>query len=134
MTSLDLDYTKDLVAKRYFTSLPAQLARALYCPLQPHPIDIKLQGPLPCLSQVLTSPAESPLLEASDGELNPTPRRRRVSVRQKEILSRVFCQSFFPTTEMRNQLAMDLNMTPRAVQIWFQNKRQAWRTKNKASL
>ncbi|KAJ9075732.1 hypothetical protein DSO57_1003477 [Entomophthora muscae] len=137
MTSLDLNFTKDLVAKRYFTIMPQELARSLYCPLNPHPI--KLNSPLPTLSQALSSsPSASPTLDcealSDDSPANQGTRRRRVSMRQKDVLSRVFRQSFFPSTEMRNQLALDLDMTPRAVQIWFQNKRQAWRTKNKANL
>jgi hypothetical protein len=45
------------------------------------------------------------------------------------VLQSVLDKTFFPSTELRNKLAKELGMSPRAVQIWFQNKRQGWRTR-----
>lgn len=54
------------------------------------------------------------------------PKRRRASPAQLQILSSVFDQTGgFPSTELRRQLAVQLGLTPRTVQIWFQNKRQS---------
>ncbi|CAM0141431.1 hypothetical protein VKS41_003860 [Umbelopsis sp. WA50703] len=58
-------------------------------------------------------------------------KRKRASAGQLDVLNRVFTQTFFPSTEMRNELAKQLGMSPRTVQIWFQNKRQSIRTKER---
>ncbi|KAJ2795695.1 hypothetical protein H4R21_005009, partial [Coemansia helicoidea] len=57
-------------------------------------------------------------------------KRKRASPQQLEVLNKVFSTTSFPSTEMRNQLARELGMTPRTVQIWFQNKRQASRQRD----
>ncbi|KAJ1760118.1 Short stature homeobox protein 2 [Coemansia sp. RSA 1591] len=57
-------------------------------------------------------------------------KRKRASPQQLEVLNKVFVSTSFPSTEMRNRLARDLSMTPRTVQIWFQNKRQASRQRD----
>jgi hypothetical protein len=49
-----------------------------------------------------------------------------------DVLNQVFTQTFFPSTEMRNELAKQLGMSPRTVQIWFQNKRQSIRTRERS--
>ncbi|RKP34842.1 Homeodomain-like protein, partial [Dimargaris cristalligena] len=58
-------------------------------------------------------------------------KRKRATPEQVHVLNQVFEQTYFPSTEVRRQLALQLSMTPRTVQIWFQNKRQALRTRNK---
>ncbi|KAJ2787711.1 hypothetical protein GGI15_000482 [Coemansia interrupta] len=57
-------------------------------------------------------------------------KRKRASPQQLEILNKVFSSTSFPPTDMRNSLARELGMTPRTVQIWFQNKRQASRQRD----
>ena len=51
-------------------------------------------------------------------------KRKRASARQVEILRQAFAQNPFPSSETRRRLAEELGMTPRSVQIWFQNQRQ----------
>ncbi|ORX98162.1 homeobox, partial [Basidiobolus meristosporus CBS 931.73] len=51
-------------------------------------------------------------------------RRNRLNARQVNRLMEVFEQTTKPKTEIRIQLAEELGMRPRAVQIWFQNRRQ----------
>ncbi|KAL0080893.1 hypothetical protein J3Q64DRAFT_1607791, partial [Phycomyces blakesleeanus] len=60
-------------------------------------------------------------------------KRKRASAPQLAVLNRVFSQTYFPSTELRIDLGKQLNMSPRTVQIWFQNKRQALRTRGKLS-
>ncbi|KAG2177989.1 hypothetical protein INT43_003242 [Umbelopsis isabellina] len=72
------------------------------------------------------SPSHSPRYSASIKA-----KRKRASAGQLDVLNRVFAQTFFPSTEMRNELAKQLGMSPRTVQIWFQNKRQSIRTKER---
>ncbi|KAL0077244.1 Homeodomain-like DNA binding domain-containing transcription factor, partial [Phycomyces blakesleeanus] len=59
------------------------------------------------------------------------PKRRRANAKQLEVLNRVFERTSFPTTQVRNELGQQLGMSPRTVQIWFQNRRQAIRMQEK---
>lgn len=52
------------------------------------------------------------------------PKRKRASPVQVSILKQYYKKNPFPDTECRHFLACKLNMTPRSVQIWFQNQRQ----------
>ncbi|KAG2193236.1 hypothetical protein INT46_004812 [Mucor plumbeus] len=54
-------------------------------------------------------------------------KRRRATVLQTQELQKVFEKTAFPSTGLRENLARHLGMSPRTVQIWFQNKRQAAR-------
>ncbi|ORZ05391.1 hypothetical protein BCR42DRAFT_428199 [Absidia repens] len=58
-------------------------------------------------------------------------KRRRANNKQLQVLNRVFQHTLFPSTQMRAQLGRQLGMSPRTVQIWFQNRRQALRTKER---
>ncbi|RKO90758.1 hypothetical protein BDK51DRAFT_18117, partial [Blyttiomyces helicus] len=51
-------------------------------------------------------------------------KRKRPSVEQVKVLSLVFDRTFFPQTDLRQALARELDMCPRSIQVWFQNKRQ----------
>ena len=66
-----------------------------------------------------------------DGRLVVKPKRKRATVDQINRLNQVFDQTFFPTSDQRLDLAQELGMTPRTVQIWFQNKRQGWRSEHR---
>ncbi|KAJ3038061.1 hypothetical protein HDV00_001021 [Rhizophlyctis rosea] len=101
--------------------------------------DLGVAPPTPAMSPVMSS-AES---EADRSVREPSeqppasgpakPKRRRATPQQLLVLNQVFKQTFFPSTDLRLRLARQLNMTPRAVQIWFQNKRQGWRTRHGTS-
>ncbi|ORX52043.1 homeobox-domain-containing protein [Hesseltinella vesiculosa] len=52
-------------------------------------------------------------------------KRKRASPAQLRVLNHVFNHTCFPSTELRMQLSKQLDMPPRTIQIWFQNKRQA---------
>jgi hypothetical protein len=58
-------------------------------------------------------------------------KRRRASSKQLGVLNKVFERTFFPSTQLRAELGRQLGMNPRTVQIWFQNRRQAIRTKER---
>jgi hypothetical protein len=51
-------------------------------------------------------------------------KRKRASAYQLEMLRKIFQKTPFPSSESRKRLAKELGMTPRSVQIWFQNQRQ----------
>ncbi|KAI9596082.1 Homeodomain-like protein, partial [Syncephalis fuscata] len=57
-------------------------------------------------------------------ELQGRPKRRRANNNQLGELELVFQRTFYPSTAERLELAHKLGMTPRRVQIWFQNQRQ----------
>lgn len=60
-------------------------------------------------------------------------KRKRASPNQLVVLNRIFAQTYFPSTEIRIELGKQLGMSPRTVQIWFQNKRQALRSRGRHS-
>jgi len=50
-------------------------------------------------------------------------KRQRTNPEQLEILENVYKVEKLPGSELRKELAGKLKMTPRRVQVWFQNKR-----------
>lgn len=58
---------------------------------------------------------------------NVKPKRKRANSYQLKVLKETFQQTPFPSSEARRKLAQELGMTPRSVQIWFQNQRQLMR-------
>ncbi|CAG8535712.1 1589_t:CDS:2 [Ambispora leptoticha] len=75
----------------------------------------------------------SPYHDPSNGTSMVKAKRKRANANQLKVLNEVFQHTFFPSTELRIQLGKQLGMSPRTVQIWFQNKRQSWRSKTRAS-
>ncbi|KAL6061654.1 Antirepressor regulating drug resistance protein [Balamuthia mandrillaris] len=55
------------------------------------------------------------------------PKRRRTSSEQLRLLESEFEINQHPSLTVRTQLAIQLGMTPRSVQIWFQNRRAKYR-------
>ncbi|KAI7855491.1 homeobox domain-containing protein, partial [Circinella umbellata] len=49
--------------------------------------------------------------------------RRRTSRAQLKVLEKSFSENSKPNATVRRMLAQKLDMTPRGVQIWFQNRR-----------
>jgi hypothetical protein len=90
----------------------------------PSPPEVYLnRSPSPPYHESSPSPRYSPTIKA---------KRKRASAVQLDALNRVFAKTFFPSTETRNELARQLGMSPRTVQIWFQNKRQSIRTRERS--
>ncbi|ORZ05101.1 homeobox domain-domain-containing protein [Absidia repens] len=50
-------------------------------------------------------------------------KRKRISTQQCNRLKDIFQQTDTPSSEVREQLADELDMTKREVQVWFQNRR-----------
>ncbi|KAM6502487.1 hypothetical protein JOM56_002464 [Amanita muscaria] len=64
---------------------------------------------------------------------NEVKHRKRTTSTQLRTLENVFKRETKPNAALRNQLAEELKMTPRGVQVWFQNRRAKEKTKaNKA--
>ncbi|KAI8915695.1 hypothetical protein EDD86DRAFT_196649 [Gorgonomyces haynaldii] len=51
-------------------------------------------------------------------------KRRRTTEDQLRILNQFFSHTPLPNAQQREELAISTGMTPRSVQVWFQNKRQ----------
>ncbi|KAK9332169.1 hypothetical protein V1520DRAFT_40355 [Lipomyces starkeyi] len=109
-----------------------------YAGLQPHP---GLAPQYPPLRPMQLAPG-MPLpivpggagMPAAQTHLAPLkPKRKRATQQQVNRLNEVFQQTFFPSTEQRLELSRELGMTPRTVQIWFQNRRQGWRAETRRS-
>lgn len=58
------------------------------------------------------------------------PKRKRASPWQISVLQRAYLTNPFPSSAERRFLAERLHMSPRAVQIWFQNRRQSVKREN----
>ncbi|KAJ8696371.1 hypothetical protein PTI98_006246 [Pleurotus ostreatus] len=80
-------------------------------------------------SQPYTPPPVSPTTE----EPMIKKKRKRADAAQLKVLNDVYSRTAFPSTEERLSLAKQLDMSPRSVQIWFQNKRQSMRQTNRQS-
>ncbi|CDO57919.1 hypothetical protein DV113_004358 [Geotrichum candidum] len=99
------------------------------------------QPPQPLPTQPLTHSQQPPVAPSSCNSHSPAgsppdsrgvkPKRKRATADQINRLNQVFEQTFFPTSDQRLDLAQELGMTPRTVQIWFQNKRQGWRSEHR---
>ena len=48
-------------------------------------------------------------------------KRKRADARQLEVLNGTYTRTAFPSTEERAQLAKDLDMSARSVQIWLEH-------------
>ncbi|KAF9196020.1 hypothetical protein BGZ50_002528 [Haplosporangium sp. Z 11] len=68
---------------------------------------------------------------ASSG--HPRKRRRRTNREELEILEDAFAKNLLPDAATRQELGERLGMNVRAVQIWFQNRRQTLRKKSISS-
>jgi len=79
------------------------------------------------LSQAPYPPPGEPPQPPPQPQSQLKPKRKRATSGQLRVLNSVFASTFFPSTELRIALGKELNMSPRTVQIWFQNKRQSWR-------
>ncbi|KAF9116688.1 hypothetical protein BGX27_000070 [Mortierella sp. AM989] len=64
---------------------------------------------------------------------HPRKRRRRTNREELEILEDAFAKNLLPDAATRQELGDRLGMSVRAVQIWFQNRRQTLRKKSISS-
>ncbi|KAG0208749.1 hypothetical protein BGX28_000370 [Mortierella sp. GBA30] len=64
---------------------------------------------------------------------HPRKRRRRTNREELEILEEAFSKNLLPDAATRQELGERLGMSVRAVQIWFQNRRQQLRKKSISS-
>ncbi|KAK0461231.1 uncharacterized protein EV420DRAFT_187751 [Desarmillaria tabescens] len=60
---------------------------------------------------------------------NEVKHRKRTTSDQLKILEGIFKRDTKPNAALRNELAARLDMTPRGVQVWFQNRRAKEKTK-----
>ncbi|KAG0331214.1 hypothetical protein BG004_001772 [Podila humilis] len=68
--------------------------------------------------------------QSTHGEFRPTfynpfeiKHRQRVTRSQLKVLEKAFAENPLPPGSTRQQLSIRLSMTPRTIQIWFQNRR-----------
>src|ERR1044071_6274276 len=91
----------------YLLSIPCECFEPLK-PISGTPTTREEQSPV--------NPAE-PLLST------PKEKRKRFSAADREFLWSGFHENPYPSSESRKALARQLNVTPRCVQMWFQNAR-----------
>ncbi|KAI9293340.1 homeobox-domain-containing protein [Neoconidiobolus thromboides FSU 785] len=71
-----------------------------------------------------------PLMYNTLFPLNEVKQRKKISRGQLKLLEKTYQETSKPNLNLRKFLANKLNMTPRSVQIWFQNKRAKDKLKN----
>eukprot|EP01130_Rhizamoeba_saxonica_P013559 TRINITY_DN579_c0_g1_i1.p1 TRINITY_DN579_c0_g1~~TRINITY_DN579_c0_g1_i1.p1 ORF type:complete len:170 (-),score=37.51 TRINITY_DN579_c0_g1_i1:60-569(-) len=80
----------------------------------------KNQQPVHKISANIPEPKKPELTQTSGVSKK---KRYRTSNEQRIVLEETFKTEKLPNIELREALAKQLNMTPRRIQIWFQNKR-----------
>ncbi|KAJ7772607.1 hypothetical protein DFH07DRAFT_166651 [Mycena maculata] len=78
-------------------------------------------------------PTPPPISPIGSDEPAVKKKRKRADAAQLRVLNETYARTAFPSTEERLALAKALDMSPRSVQIWFQNKRQSMRQTNRQS-
>ncbi|KAL0139366.1 Homeodomain-like DNA binding domain-containing transcription factor [Mucor lusitanicus] len=78
--------------------------------------------PLKNDGQVLSPLPEQQETASNQSQLSKA-KRKRISPAQYNRLMEIFDQTDTPSSEIRENLAIELNMTKREVQVWFQNRR-----------
>ena len=68
---------------------------------------------------IRTAPSSVPYNVPSETAEPTIKKRKRANARQLEALNGVYARTAFPSTEERQQLARDLDMSARSVQIWL---------------
>ncbi|KAF5317389.1 hypothetical protein D9611_004031 [Ephemerocybe angulata] len=61
---------------------------------------------------------------------NEVKHRKRTTSAQLKVLENIFKRDTKPNAALRNELAVQLDMTARGVQVWFQNRRAKEKTKS----
>ena len=85
----------------------------------------RLRDHLRSRSRAATEPPEEQFHEAEESPAEqPKPKRCKISREQLAVLIKSFEEEPLPNFDQRQALAKMLGMTPRSVQIWFQNRRQ----------
>ncbi|KAJ1947451.1 hypothetical protein GGF37_000391 [Kickxella alabastrina] len=83
-------------------------------------------------SLACAQPSMAAALAEAAGENSRRRTRTTLTPYQLRVLFRVWERIQYPSSDLRSRLASNLMMTPRNVQIWFQNQRQ--KTKERAEL
>jgi len=81
----------------------------------------------------VSPPTPPPISPVGSDEPAVKKKRKREEAAQLRVLNETYARTAFPSTEERLALAKALDMSPRSVQIWFQNKRQSMRQTNPQS-
>ncbi|KAJ7091146.1 hypothetical protein C8R44DRAFT_750634 [Mycena epipterygia] len=84
-------------------------------------------------SSHVSPPTPPPVSPIGSDEPAVKKKRKRADAAQLRVLNETYARTAFPSTEERLALAKALDMSPRSVQIWFQNKRQSMRQTNRQS-
>jgi hypothetical protein len=84
------------------------------------PIPVKKRASTPDDSANIGSPKKE---SDDDEEISQPKKRQRTTPEQLEVLEKVYEKEKLPGSDLRKELAQKLKMTPRRVQVWFQNKR-----------
>lgn len=121
----------------YLTTAAEVMAR---CPSSSSQFTDTHQSPSssPFSSQGASSPSSpidtsyEAIIDVLSERKRPRVVRRRIHPQDSAILQQMFESGHhFPTRQEREKLAQQLGLTPRVIQVWFQNRRQSSRNKQR---
>ncbi|PFH53785.1 hypothetical protein AMATHDRAFT_73208 [Amanita thiersii Skay4041] len=121
-------------AHSQMTALPSASPSAMYGDMGSQRTEPRPASPYDRSASHVTQPNfTQPSTSQSTTTEEPTikKKRKRADANQLRILNETYARTAFPSTEERLALAKLLDMQPRSVQIWFQNKRQSMRQTNR---
>ena len=85
-------------------------------------------------AETAPAPTQELLVSGGDEPSAPArPKRCKISREQLDVLVKSFEEEPLPNFDQRQAMAKHLGMTPRSVQIWFQNRRQRLKPTPKAA-
>jgi hypothetical protein len=112
-----------------YSCAPAGYACPPPAPLAPpahEPPHYRPASPSSSADETVVAPTEEavPRQPSDEASSQPSSRRSRIAPEQQAVLSAAFEEDPLPSFEQRQELAERTGLTPRSVQIWFQNHRQ----------
>ena len=75
-------------------------------------------------AETMPAPSQEQLSAGDEPPAAARPKRCKISREQLDVLVKSFDEEPLPNFDQRQAMAKHLGMTPRSVQIWFQNRRQ----------
>ncbi|KAL7750437.1 hypothetical protein RI367_004211 [Sorochytrium milnesiophthora] len=131
MRSILQEESGRLVSTTTAATTPSLSSTPLLMPLTPAP------PTTPRTASFMSAPTSAQhdvfFVQDKDRDLSAKRPRTVMSAYQTAVLKRILAVTAFPSTELREKLAKALEMTPRTVQIWFQNQRQKAKAKSSSS-
>ncbi|KAF8639571.1 hypothetical protein AX17_001473 [Amanita inopinata Kibby_2008] len=129
--------TQEHPSHSHLTAMPTTSHATIYDEIDPQRTEPRPASPYNRSASHVAQSTFMPSSVSPTGTTTEEPtikkKRKRADANQLKVLNETYNRTAFPSTEERLALAKLLDMSPRSVQIWFQNKRQSMRQTNRQS-